>query len=50
MVAEIVVEEAPGKEMTILGIPDENAIHGTDKEIRHYYGLDADGIYKAVRG
>ena len=36
--------------MTILGIPDENAIHGTDKEIRHYYGLDADGIYKAVRG
>ena len=50
MVAEIVVEEAPGTEMTILGIPDENAIHGTDKEIRHYYGLDADGIYKAVRG
>lgn len=49
MVAEIVCEEMPGTEMTILGIPDENAVHGTDKEIRHYYGLDADGIYEAAR-
>lgn len=49
MVAEIVCEEVPGTEMTILGIPDENAIHGTDKEIRHYYGLDADGIYNTVK-
>lgn len=49
MVAEIVTEEMPGTEMTILGIPDENAVHGTDKEIRHYYGLDADGIYDAAK-
>lgn len=45
LVAEIVVEECPGTPVKILGIPDENAIHGTDKEIRHHYGLDADGIY-----
>ena len=49
MVAEIVAEEMPGTEMTTLGIPDENAVHGTDKEIRHYYGLDADGIYDAAK-
>ena len=49
MVAEIICEEVPGTELTILGIPDENAIHGTDKEIRHYYGLDADGIYDAAK-
>ena len=49
MVAEIVAEEMPGTEMTILGIPDENAVHGTDKEIRHYYGLDAEGIYDAAK-
>lgn len=49
MVAEIVCEEASGTKLTILGIPDENAIHGTDKEIRHYYGLDADGIYAAIK-
>lgn len=49
LVAEIICEEVPGTKMTILGIPDENAIHGTDKEIRHYYGLDADGIYNAVK-
>lgn len=49
MVAEIVCEEVPGTKLTILGIPDENAIHGTDKEIRHYYGLDADGIYNAIK-
>lgn len=48
MVAEIICEEVPGTKMTILGIPDENAIHGTDKEIRHYYGLDADGIYNII--
>ena len=32
----------------ILGIPDENAIHGTNQEIFHHYGLDADGIEKAA--
>ncbi len=32
----------------ILGIPDENVIHGTSPEIFHHYGLDADGIIRAA--
>ena len=32
----------------ILGIPDENVVHGTNAEIFHHYGLDADGIAKAA--
>jgi transketolase len=32
----------------IIGIPDENVIHGTNTEIFHHYGLDAEGIVKAV--
>lgn len=46
-VAEIVVQEnlVP---MRILGIPDENAIHGTALEIFHHYGIDAEGITKAA--
>ena len=32
----------------ILGIPDENVVHGTNKEIFAHYGLDADGIVKAA--
>lgn len=32
----------------ILGIPNENAVHGTNKEIFHHYGLDAEGIVKTA--
>ena len=32
----------------ILGIPDENVVHGTNAEIFHHYGLDAEGVAKAV--
>ena len=32
----------------ILGIPDENVIHGASPDIFHYYGLDAEGIVNAV--
>ena len=32
----------------ILAIPDENVVHGTNKEIFAHYGLDADGIVKAA--
>ena len=32
----------------ILGIPDENVVHGTNAEIFHHYGLDAEGITKSV--
>ena len=32
----------------IIGIPDENVVHGTNKEIFHHYGLDAEGIVTAA--
>ncbi len=48
IVAEIVAQECPVP-MRILGIPDENAIHGTPLEIFGYYKLDADGIYETAK-
>ena len=47
-VAQVVVENCPVP-MKILGIPDENAITGTSKEIFHHYGIDAEGIAASVR-
>lgn len=35
--------------LTILGFPDEPAIQGTQDEVFHYYGLDAEGIEKSIR-
>ena len=32
----------------IIGIPDENAVHGSSAEIFHHYGLDAEGIVKTA--
>ncbi len=32
----------------IIGIPDENVVHGSNKEIFHHYGLDAEGIVAAA--
>lgn len=32
----------------ILGVPDENVIHGTSAQIYHHYGLDAEGIAKTA--
>lgn len=46
MVAEI-ISESPVP-LRILGIPDENVVHGTNKEIFAYYGIDAAGIVKAA--
>lgn len=46
MVAEIISENPVP--LRILGIPDENAVHGTSKEIFAYYGIDAAGIVKAA--
>lgn len=43
MVAEILSEKPVP--LRILGIPDENAIHGNSLEIFAYYGLDDKGIY-----
>jgi len=42
-VAEIVSQTCPVP-MRILGIPDENAIHGTSLQIFNHYGIDCDGI------
>lgn len=32
----------------IIGIPDENVIHGSNAEIFHHYGMDAEGIVRAA--
>ncbi len=32
----------------IIGFPDENAVHGSSKELFEYYGLNTKGILKAV--
>lgn len=47
IVAETVVQNHPVP-VKILGIPDENAIHGKPLEIFHYYGIDAEGIYNTA--
>ncbi len=35
--------------MKFLGIPDENAVTGTSKEIFHYYKMDSEGIIETVK-
>lgn len=32
----------------IIGFPDEDLVHGNNKEIFHHYGLDAEGIVKTA--
>ena len=49
IVAETVAQNCPVP-MRILGIPDENAVHGKPLEIFHHYKLDADGIYETALG
>ena len=34
--------------LQVLGFPDKPAIQGTQDEVFHYYGLDAEGITKSV--
>lgn len=46
-IAEIMAQEGIGK-LKILGIPDENPIHGKPLEIFHHYGIDTEGIVKAA--
>ncbi len=48
IVTETVCQSCPVP-VRILGIPDENAIHGKPLEIFHYYKLDADGIYATAK-
>ena len=47
MVCETISEQPVP--VRIIGIPDENVVHGTNAEIFHHYGMDAEGIVKAVR-
>lgn len=47
IVAELTSQNIP-KRIKILGIPDEDAIHGRPLEIFNYYGLDIEGIYKTT--
>ncbi len=47
LVSETVVQNHPVP-VRILGIPDENAIHGKPLEIFHHYGIDGEGIYKSA--
>lgn len=42
-VAEIVVQHKPVP-MKIIGFPDENAVHGSSKELFRHYGISADAI------
>ena len=46
MVCEVLSEHPVP--VRILGIPDENVVHGSSSEIFHHYGLDAEGIAKSV--
>jgi transketolase len=48
IVAETVCQNQPVP-MRILGIPDENAIHGKPLEIFHHYKLDSEGIYQTAK-
>lgn len=48
IVTETVCQSCPVP-VKVLGIPDENAIHGKPLEIFHYYKLDAEGIYETAK-
>ena len=44
-VSELTSQAYPTR-LKILGIPDENAVHGKPLEVFAHYGLDTEGIYK----
>lgn len=46
-VAEITSQHCPTR-LKILGIPDENVVHGTSPEVFAHYGLDHPGIFQHV--
>jgi 1-deoxy-D-xylulose-5-phosphate synthase len=48
-VAELLSERGISAEIAMLGIPDEHVDHGAQSLWRHHYGLDAEGIVRAVR-
>lgn len=48
MVAQVLSREHPMK-LVQKSLPDGHILPGSNKEIFAYYGLDADGLYKAVK-
>ena len=46
MVCEVLSEHPVP--VRIIGIPDENVVHGTNAEIFHHYGMDAEGIAQSA--
>lgn len=46
-VAEWIVRNKPVP-VSILGFPDENAVHGSPKELFRHYGIDEEGIYMNI--
>lgn len=48
MVCQVVSSNCP-KRVINLSLPDAPVITGTSQEVFHYYGLDAEGIARAVR-
>jgi 1-deoxy-D-xylulose-5-phosphate synthase len=48
-VGELLQERGRQVELEVIGIPDEHVDHGAQNLWRHHYGLDADGIARAVR-
>ena len=44
-VSELISQHQPTR-MKILGIPDENVVHGKPLEVFSHYQLDGPGIYK----
>ena len=47
IVSEITAEHCPVP-VRVLGIPDENAVHGKPLEIFRHYGIDTEGIYRTA--
>ena len=47
-VAEVLSQKKPTR-MRILGLPDEKVYTGKSEEVFRHYGLDGEGIAKAVR-
>lgn len=46
-VAEVTAQQVPTR-LLILGIPDENVVHGSSPEVFAHYGLDRQGIFNHV--
>ena len=49
-VLELLAEEGiNGVQVKRLGIPDEFVEHATQKQLRHQYGIDEEGIIRAIK-